>query len=188
MSREEAKEFIKSSFGIEEPTDDQISAFLNTHNKEVQKERDIANKYKEDAKKADDLQKQLDEINESKLSEVEKANKAVEASNSKVAELEKEIAVMKRKASLADKGIVGEEAEKLLDENGTLDIDALGALIADREAKAKALAEQELLKNTPDPKGGKGGEDNKVDALTKSVIDGLKGSPKKSEEIINNYR
>ena len=188
MSREEVREFIKTNFGIE-PTDEQVSAFLNTHNKEVQKEKDNANMYKDDAKRAEELQKQLDELNEANLTEVEKAKKDADAQSAKVAELTKQIELMQRKASLAEKGIVGEDAEKLFKADGSLDIDAFGAIIADREAKAKSLAEQELLKKTPDAgNGGKGGEDNKVDDLTKSVIDGLKGNAKASEDIINKYR
>lgn len=189
MSREEVKEFIKSNFGIEEPTEEQISAFLNTHNKEVQREKDNAKKYKEDAEKAEELQKQIDEINESKLTEVEKAQKDLETQTAKVTELQKQIALMQRKASLAEKGIVGEDAEKLFTADGTLDIEAFGAIIADREKKAKELAEKELLERTPElGKGGKGGDDNKLDDLTQSVINGLKGNAKASADIINNYR
>lgn len=186
MTRAEAKEVLISC-GVAEPTEEQITNFLNAHNKDVQKEKDIAKQYKEKADSADELQRQLDEINESKLSEVEKANKAVEASNNKIAELEKQIQNMTFKNQLAQKGIVGEEADKLLKADGTLDIETLGSIIADREAKAMAQKEQELLKGTPDAgsKGGKG--DDKPDALTQSVINGLKMDNKASENIINKY-
>lgn len=186
MTRAEAKEVLISC-GVAEPTEEQITNFLNAHNKDVQKEKDIAKQYKDKADSADELQRQLDEINESKLSEVEKANKAVEASNNKIAELEKQIQNMTFKNQLAQKGIVGEEADKLLKADGTLDIETLGSIIADREAKAMAQKEQELLKGTPDAgsKGGKG--DDKPDALTQSVINGLKMDNKASENIINKY-
>lgn len=187
MTREEVKAFIKTNFGIEEPTEEMITNFLNTHNKDVQKEKDIAKQYKDKADKADDLQKQLDEIEESKLSESEKASKALEASNNRIAELEKQIQNMTFKNQLAQKGIVGEEAEKLLKADGTLDIETLGSIIADREAKAKAQAEQNLLDKTPDA-GSKGGKvDDKPDALTQSVINGLKMDTKASENIISKY-
>ena len=187
MTREEVKTFIKTNFGIEEPTEEMITNVLNTHNKDVQKEKAIAKQYKDKADKADDLQKQLDEIEESKLSESEKASKALEASNNRIAELEKQIQNMTFKNQLAQKGIVGEEAEKLLKADGTLDIETLGSIIADREAKAKAQAEQNLLDKTPDA-GSKGGKvDDKPDALTQSVINGLKMDSKASENIINKY-
>lgn len=186
MTRTEAKEVLISC-GVAEPTEEQITNFLNAHNKDVQKEKDIAKQYKDKADKADDLQKQLDEIEESKLSESEKSSKALEASNAKIAELEKQIQNMTFKNQLAQKGIVGEEADKLLKADGTLDIETLGSIIADREAKAKAQTEQDLLNKTPDAgsKGGKG--DDKPDALTQSVINGLKTDTKASENIINKY-
>lgn len=186
MTRAEAKEVLISC-GVAEPNEEQITNFLNAHNKDVQKEKDIAKQYKDKADSADELQRQLDEINESKLSEVEKANKAVEASNAKIAELEKQIQNMTFKNQLAQKGIVGEEADKLLKADGTLDIETLGSIIADREAKAKAQTEQDLLNKTPDA-GSKGGKsDDKPDALTQSVINGLKMDNKASENIISKY-
>lgn len=186
MTRAEAKEVLISC-GVAEPTEEQITNFLNAHNKDVQKQKDIAEQYKEKADKADGLQKQLDEIEESKLSESEKSNKALEASNAKIAELEKQIQNMTFKNQLAQKGIIGEEADKLLKADGTLDIETLGSIIADREAKAKAQAEQNLLDKTPDA-GSKGGKvDDKPDALTQSVINGLKMDTKASENIISKY-
>lgn len=190
MSREEAREFIKTKFGIEEPTDQQVTDFLNETNKDSQKKNDLTTKYNDEKKRADDLQKQLDELNDSKLTDAEKAQKELEAQTSKVASLEKQIQLMERKTKLAEKGIVGEEAEKLFNADGSLDFDAFGAILADREAKAKAEKEKELLDRTPDAgnKGGKGGEDDgKPDALTQSVINGLKKDNKVSANIINNY-
>ena len=190
MTREEAKTFIKTNFGIDEPTDEMITNFLNTHNKEVQKEKDNAEKFKEKAKLADDLQKQLDKLNESNLSEVEKANKAVEASNNMVAKLEKEIAVMKRKTALAEKGITGDVADKLFAEDGSLDIEVFGQILADREKQAKEQTEKDLLGRTPDPdeKGDKGGSDDKNDPLVKSVIESISNGNKQSSDIINAYK
>lgn len=187
MSREEAREFLKSKLNIEEPTDQQITDFLNEANKDSQKKNDLTKQYNDEKKRADDLQKRLDEIEESKLSESEKSSKALEASNAKITELEKQIQNMTFKNQLAQKGIVGEEADKLLKADGTLDVETLGSIIADREAKAKAQTEQDLLNKTPDA-GSKGGKaDDKPDALTQSVINGLKMDTKASENIINKY-
>lgn len=187
MSREEAREFLKSKLNIEEPTDQQITDFLNEANKDSQKKNDLTKQYNDEKKRADDLQKQLDELNDSKLSDAERAQKELETQTSKVASLEKQIAIMQRKAQLAEKGISGEEADKLIKEDGTLDIETLGSIIADREAKAKAQTEQDLLNRTPDAgsKGGKG--EDKPDALTQSVINGLKMDTKASENIISKY-
>lgn len=188
MTRDEVKAFIKSNFGIEEPTEDMITNFLNTHNKEVQKEKNEAEKYKEKAKNADDLQKQLDALEDAKLSEVEKANKALEASTSKVADLEKKIAVMERKNELAKIGIVGEDADKLFGEDGSLDMAVFGKILADKETQAKTQAEKDLLGKTPDPKGGEedGGKDE-LDPILDSVVKGITHQSKESADIVNSY-
>jgi len=188
MTREEAKKYIKENFGVEEPTDEQISSLLNKMNDK--KKDEIIADLKDKVKDYDDVKKQLDEINESKMTEVEKANKAVEASNKTIADLQKQITVMQRKNDLAKIGIVGEDADKLFKADGSLDIDIVGKIITDREAQAKALAKEELLDKTPDLKGKQGGgdEDNKIDDLTKSVVNGLKRDSKESADIINNYK
>ena len=187
MTREEVKAFIKNNFGVEEPTDDMITNFLNIHNKDVQKEKDNTEKYKEKAKLADDLQKQLDDISESKMGEVEKAQKALDASNSKVADLEKKIAIMERKTQLAEKGIVGEDADKLFKEDGSLDIEVFGKILADRETQAKTQAEKDLLGGTPDPKGGEGKGGDESDPIVDAVVEGMKAQSKESADIVNNY-
>lgn len=185
MTREEARKYIKDNFGVEEPTDEQISKLLNTMNKDDKKIEDL----KEKAKLADDLQKQIDEINESKLSEAEKAQKALEDGNKKIANLEKQIQTMTFKNELAKRGIVGEDADKLLKEDGSLDIEILGKIITDRETQAKAQAEKDLLDKTPDPKGGNGDEgDGKDDPLVKSVVENITNSIKASNDIINAYK
>lgn len=186
MTREEVRALLISS-GVAEPTDEAITNFLNVHNKEVQKEKNEAEKYKEKAKSADDLQKQLDALEDAKLSEVEKANKALEASTSKVADLEKKIAIMERKNELAKIGIVGEDADKLFGEDGSLDMTVFGKILADRETQAKTQAEKDLLGGTPDPKGGEGKGGDESDPIVDAVVEGMKAQSKESADIVNNY-
>ena len=90
MTREQAKDFL-SKLGIEEPTDEQVTSYLNSVNSEAKKEKDRADKYKLDADKAAELKKQLDEISNQNLSDIEKANKATEDALSQVAALQKRI-------------------------------------------------------------------------------------------------
>ena len=80
MTRNQASENLKS-FGIEEPTDEQITAYLNQVNGESKKEKDRAERFKAEADKVADLQNQLDSLNNANLSEVEKANKEAENAN-----------------------------------------------------------------------------------------------------------
>jgi len=156
VNRIQAAENLKS-FGIEEPTDEQITAYLNQVGSETKKEKDRAEAFKAQASKADELKQKLDELNNANLSEVEKANKATEDANKQIAELNKKIANMELKAQLAEKGIVGEDADNLIGADGKLDIETLGKIISERETAAASAKEKELLDNTPSPKGNDGG-------------------------------
>lgn len=88
MTREQAKQNL-ISIGISEPTDEQVSNYLNQLNGETKKEKDKAAEYKAKADKADELQSKIDEIEAGNLTELEKANKALETANNQIAELQK---------------------------------------------------------------------------------------------------
>ena len=156
MTRSQAVENLKS-LGIEEPTDDQVTNYLNTVHGESKKEKDRAEMLKAQADKVAELQKQLDAVNNANLSEVEQANKAVEKANGQIADLEKQISQMKIKQQLAEKGIIGEDADNLIDADGKLDIETLGKIISDREKASASAKEKELLDKTPNPQGNVGG-------------------------------
>ena len=151
MNRAQAMENLKS-FGIEEPTDEQVTAYLNQVHGESNKEKARADALKAQADKVAELEKLLESANDEKLSDIEKANKATEKANEEIANLQKKIADMELKAQLAEKGIVGEDAENLI-KDGKLDIETLGKIISEREIASASAKEQELLKNTPNPMG-----------------------------------
>ena len=159
MTRLQAMENLKS-FGIEEPTDEQVTAYLNQVHGESKKEKDRAEMLKAQADKADELRQKLDELNNANLSEVEKANKATEAANKQIEELNKKISQMELKAQLAEKGIIGEDADSLIGADGKLDIETLGRIISERETAAASAKEKELLDNTPNPQGSVGSTNN----------------------------
>lgn len=162
MTREQAKTFL-SSLGIETPTDEQITSYLNSVNSETKKEKDRADKLKLDADKAAQLQKQIDDLNNQNLSEVEKANKATEDAIAQMNALQKKLDRIEQLKALADKGITGEQAEKLISEDGKLDYEVLGQIISDRENAAKAAKEQEIANNQGNPGGGSNGGEGKPD-------------------------
>jgi len=155
MTREQAKALLVT-LGIETPSEDQITNYLNSVNKEVKSEKDRAEKYKAEADKTADLQKQLDEINNKGLSDVEKANKATEDALKKVAELEKNIKTMQTQKELATLGITGEDADKFFNEDGSLNFATLGQVLTNREKAAATAKEKELAGNAGNP-GGNGG-------------------------------
>ena len=155
MTREQAKANLVA-FGITEPTDEQITNYLNQVNGAIKSEKDRADKYKSEADKVAGLQKQLEELNNKGLSEVELANRATEQANAKIAELEKSLKTMTVQNKLSALGITGDDATKLFDENGELNFDTLGQILTDREKAAATAKEKELAGNAGNP-GGQGG-------------------------------
>lgn len=193
MKREEVRELMKS-WGIEEPTDEQITDYLNRMQKEVKSAEDRANKFKADSDRVHDLEKQIEELNSANLTDIEKANKATEDAMNKVAVLEKTVKQMKQLKALADVGIVGEDAEGLISEDGNLNVEKLGQIIGAREKAAVDVYKKQALDDTPAPDGKKGSEgedDDKGDPLTKDIVDRAVASKKAETEavsIIDSYK
>jgi len=189
MTREDAKKNLEG-FGIENPTEEQITNYLNQVNGESKKEKDRADRYKADAQKVTELQKQLDELQNSNLSDIEKANKATEEANAKIAELEKQMARANTLKSLADKGITGEDAENLIHEDGSIDFDTLGKILSDRETAAATKKEQEIANNSTNPNGGSGSSKNPDDGKTEDVkiAESISFGNSSSEDDRNYYK
>lgn len=74
-------------------TDEQITNLLNKSGEEMAREKEKANQYKAKADKADELQTQLDELQAGNMTELEKANRALETANQQIAKLQKDNAV-----------------------------------------------------------------------------------------------
>lgn len=150
MTRNEAKQNL-INLGIEEPTDEQISTYLNSVNGETQK-------YKEDAGKLKDVQKELDDLKNANLTDIEKANKAVEDANKRIAELEaKEALGNQRNNAMSKFKITAEQAQEVIKDDGSFDFDALGKIISEKEAASANAKEQELANGSSNPGGGSAG-------------------------------
>ena len=80
---------------------------------------------------------------------------------------------MEQKKNLADIGIIGEEADKLMNEDGVIDYSVLGQILKDRETKAASAKELEILNSTPTPQGGQGSteENEPADVLNAKKLD-----------------
>ena len=156
MTREQAKQKL-ISYGNAEPTEEQITDFLNTLCSELKKEKDRADGYKAKADTADELQRQLDEINSQNLSEMDKATKALELANKRIAELEKIDAIRNQRSSAMEKfKITAEQASQEIKDDGGFDYDVLGQIISDKETAAASAKAKELLDSTPNPSGSAG--------------------------------
>ena len=187
MTREQAKQNL-ISIGVAEPTDEQISSYLNQVNGETQKEKDKANQYKAKAEKADELQTQLDEIEAGNLTEVEKVNKDLEAANNLIAKLQKDNAVRdQREAAMTNFKITAEQAKAVVKDDGSLDYTELGKIMSEKETAAAQAKEQEIAKHQDIPGGGsnKGGADNKTNA--EKIAESLISNAPKNNDVLSHY-
>ena len=189
MSREQAKQNLVA-LGIAEPTDEQVTNYLNKVNGEIQKEKDKAAEYKEKAEKADELQKKLDDMEAGNLSEIEKANKALEAANKTIADMQKSNAIRdQREAAMTNFKITAEQAKTIVKEDGSLDYAELGKIMSEKETAAAQAKEQEIAKNQDIPGGGAGGDKGKTEAekTAEAIGKNLAGTNKAAESIVNSY-
>lgn len=190
MTREQAKQNL-IGFGIAEPTDEQITNYLNQIGAETKSYKDkLASVGGKDDRIAE-LEKELEKLNKQNMTELELANAEKERALSSVANLEKQIEQMITKTELAKLGITGEIADTLVSGNGKLDFATLGQIISDREKNAVSEYEKKALENTPNPSGSKGkGEVEKTEAeqIAENLGKSASATSKDSEAIIASYK
>ena len=192
MTREQAKQNL-IAIGVAEPTDEQVSNYLNQVNGETKKEKDRADGYKAKADTADDLQKQLDELQAGNLTELEKANKALETANKQIAELEKAQAIATQRASAASKfNVTAEQAAQIVKDDGSFDYDVLGKIISEKETAAAQAKEQEIAKGSTNAGGGTGGgnkdnEKTEAEKAAESIGKTLAGTNQAAKSVVDSY-
>lgn len=169
-------------------TDEQITNLLNQNNSEVAREKGKADKYKADAQKADDLQKQLDDLNNQNLSDSERANKELEKANQRIAELEKAQAIATQRNSVAEKfKVTSEQAKQIVKDDGSFDYDVLGQIISDKENAAATAKEQEIANNATNPGGGSAGGNNETKSAPVKLVEKIYGGKKQENNILSHY-
>ena len=178
MTREDVKKIFPDA------TDEQITSFLNQSNSDVAKEKAKAQKVKEQAEKADALEKELEELKKQNMSESEKAElerqKEKAANEKRISDLESALKAAQKDALtgkitsiFASAGMKGDayagaikafsnmDAEDALKEAQAF-VDGISEVNKSTLNTAKAAWEKEALENTPNPGGGKsGGEPEK---------------------------
>ena len=189
MTREQAKQNL-IAIGVAEPTDEQVSNYLNQVNGETKKEKDRADGYKAKADTADDLQKQLDELQAGNLTELEKANKALDTANKQIAELQKNNAIRDlREKAMTDFEITAEQAKTVVKEDGSFDTAELGKIMSEKVTAAAKAAEQKIAKGSTKPGGGTAGgnKDNEKTADVENAEKITFGNNSATTEAKNHY-
>lgn len=176
-------------------TDEQINEVMKENGKDIQAEKQKAEGYKSDTAKLNELTKQLELM---KQAQSEK-DKTLETKDTAYADLEKrfndlqvELKTKELKANLAEKGIVGENADKLIQSlsGGGLDVDILGTIISERETSAVDAKVKELAGQAGNPSGGTTPPTpQKTDAekMAESIGKTLAESNKSSNDVLAKY-
>lgn len=169
-------------------TDEQITGLLNQTNSEVAREKEKNKAYKEKADNADELQKKLDDLEAGQLTEIEKANKALEEANKTIADMQKSNAIRdQRESAMANFKITAEQAKTIVKDDGSLDYAELGKIMSEKETAAAQAKEQEIAKHQDIPGGGsnKGGADNKTNA--EKIAESLISNAPKNNDVLSHY-
>lgn len=146
-------------------SEENVEKIIADYGSAVQREQAKAAELKAKADSADELQKKLDEMEAGNLTELEKANKALETANQQIADMQKKNAIRDQREALMEKlKINAEQAKSVVKDNGSLDYDALGKITAEKETAAAQAKEQEIANNSENPGGGTAGGENKKTA------------------------
>ena len=133
-------------------------------------------------------QKKLDEMEAGNLTELEKANKALETANQQIADMQKKNAIRDQREALMEKlKINAEQAKTVVKDDGSLDYDALGKITSEKETAAAQAKEQEIANNSENPGGGTAGGDNKKTADVENAESISFGEPAKNAEAKDHY-
>lgn len=162
MTREDVAKFFP------EATSEQITELLNKHNSEVQKEKKKVEELKEAQEKIAQLEsvnaelsKKQEEIEEGKLSEIEKVTKELEKANARVAELERTQMIANQRSDAIEKfKISAEQAKSVIKDDGSFDMSVLGTIMAEKESAAALAKEQEIAAASMNPNGNSHGGDD----------------------------
>lgn len=184
MTRDDLKKLFPDA------TEDQITKMLNMHNSEINIERNKATALKDKADKADTLQTQVDalqqQLDDAKGADSNELQKALD----KIAKLEKQAAVAAQKKSAMEKfHVSAEQVDKIIKDDGSLDYDALGQIISEKETAAATAKEQEIANKAGNPGGGNGGggsDDTRSDA--EKLAEGIFQKSTFDSNVINQYK
>jgi hypothetical protein len=182
MTREQAKQVL-IGMGIEEPSDEQVSKYLDSVTGEVKKEKDKNASLQEKANKAADLEKELEELKQQNMTDAEKQEderrKEKEAVDKELADLKAALAESNKKAltseitsAFANAGLSTEAYASAIKAFASMPVDKTEDVMKEVQsfvngiseanktslADAKAAWEKEVLEKTPNPGGGKSSE------------------------------
>lgn len=196
ITREKAKEMLVA-LGIAEPTEEQITGYLNNVNGEVKKEQEKAAQYKKDADRAKELEERIEELEGAGATEAERVQKALERANEVIADLKRTAVTAEVRAIFGAAGLTDEDCKDYVDIFAGLELDvaklkasALVKTIENTRETTKKKTEEELLDGTQG--GGVGGqsgnkEETQAEKNAKAYAEAKANADKASGDILSQY-
>ena len=190
MTREQAKKNL-IALGIAEPTEDQVSNYLNQFHGDVEPPTPNPAPNPTPAPTPQPAPQPnptpTPTPGNADLNEIEKLQK-------QIADLQKENVKKDIRAYAAEKGLTGEQTEKILGalqddlEVAKTEIDSMSQIISDKETAAAQKKEQEIAKGSMNPGGGTGGT-NKDDEKPEDVknAESIYFGEKQGEQSMKDY-
>ena len=190
MTREQAKKNL-IALGIAEPTEDQVSNYLNQSHGDVEPPTPNPVPNPTPAPTPQPAPQPnptpTPTPGNADLNEIEKLQK-------QIADLQKENVKKDIRAYAAEKGLTGEQTEKVLGalqddlEVAKTAIDSMSQIISDKETAAAQKKEQEIAKGSMNPGGGTGGT-NKNDEKPEDVknAESIYFGEKQGEQSMKDY-
>ena len=144
--------------------------------------------YKKNASRSFLFKKKIDELESGNLSEIEKANKALEEANKQIAVLQKNNAIRdQRESAMTNFKITAEQAKTVVKDDGSLDYSELGKIISEKETASAQAKEQEIAKSAAVPNGGPAGGNKEKTADVENAELISFGNQAASAEAQNHY-
>lgn len=198
MTREQAKKNL-ITFGVVEPTEEQITNYLNQVNGETQKEKDKADKLKEKADKYDEAQRLLEEEQKKNMNADEKLDAAIKEANERALEFSKKSTRVDVEKIFVNAGLSDEDYKEFIDGIVSDNADTSKSLanafvktLSSQKEKVVQKTKEDLLNGTgkPGDDGSNHGTDNTLSDAEKIAKDLAKNkvSSKEQTSIIDNYK
>lgn len=196
MTREQAKNFL-IKLGIAEPTDTQVTEYLNTVSNERRDAENDRDKYKTDAEKAAALQAEIDTLKSKGMTDVEKAlaeaKKAKEDADLLSLNFKKQTSRLGVEKLLLAAGLKEEDYKDYIDdivsddsEKSTRLANGFIKTIVSQKESAVAQHKKDLMHDTGKP-GGSGAGNGTTKTEAEEIAENLSKASSSSSADINKY-
>lgn len=197
MTREQAKQFL-ITLGVAEPTEEQITNYLNSVHGEVKKESDKVTAQKAELDRLKKIEEELEAEKNKNLTAEEKLQAELKKAELLQKDFSKKTNQLAVEKIFVGAGLSEEDykdfIEDIVSDNSELSTklaNSLVSTIAKQKDTAIQKTKESLLDNTPTPGGGKGngGDPEKTEAekIAESIGKTAGLETKTTETVLSNY-